>query len=304
MTRRRSRNRGGIPIFLAVGAGAVLAWWCRRSPSPPAPAEPPRVEQRTPAAPTAVIRPEATARKRDRAKTPADFEPAGERHGLLAVVLDDMGYDPSAITRLASFQLPLALSVIPTSPHVREASALARDKGWDLMVHLPMSPEIGAGEQGAIGPQDDDRAITVRVNEALDRVPGALGVNNHQGSRASADARVARAVLAAVKPRGLFFLDSRTSAATVLESEARAMGVPALSRDVFLDDAATEAASPGGAAEALDAAWKKALDTVARKGACVVIGHPHRATLDFLAARLPALKAAGITAVRVSELVD
>ena len=113
-----------------------------------------------------------------------------------------------------------------------------------------------------------------------------------------------RAVLSVVRERGLFFLDSRTSAATVAADEARALGLATIPRDVFLDDARTEAAAEGGVPEALSAAWTRALALAASKGHVVVIGHPGGASVDFLATHLPALEGRGVLRVRLSELVD
>ncbi|MEO6324835.1 MAG: divergent polysaccharide deacetylase family protein [Thermoanaerobaculia bacterium] len=236
---------------------------------------------------------------------PSDFEPAvaGSR-GVIALVLDDLGYDDGSLARLEAFSGPLAIAVIPSSPRAAQASALAKRKGWDLLVHLPMKAESASGEPEAIGPDDDDRTIARRVTRGLDLLPGAVGLNNHQGSRATADARVVRAMLRVVRDRGLFFLDSRTTAASVAESEARALGISTIRRDVFLDDAATEASAAGGRAEALAAAWANARAIARKKGHCVVIGHPHRETLQFLAAHLSELDGTTFERVRVSELVD
>jgi uncharacterized protein len=252
--------------------------------------------------PTARPTPRREARRTPGA-LPADFEAAGTG-GLLALVLDDVGFEDGSLARLASFDGPLALAVIPTAPRAREAALLAKKKGWDLLVHLPMDSEAGRPEPESLGSKDDDLTIRARVVNALERVPGAIGLNNHQGSAATQDARVARAILSVLQERRLFFVDSRTTAGSVAEKEARALGVPTVSRDVFLDDAAAEAAAPGGATEALDAAWKRAVDIAVRRSPCVVIAHPHRATLDFLAARLPALDAGAVRRVRVSELVE
>jgi polysaccharide deacetylase 2 family uncharacterized protein YibQ len=112
-----------------------------------------------------------------------------------------------------------------------------------------------------------------------------------------------RAVLAVVKEKGLFFLDSRTTNASVAEAESAGMGVPFLARDVFLDDVAAETAAKGGPPEALDAAWARAVALAAKRGEAVVIGHPRRETLAFLEKRLASEKSAGARLVRVSELV-
>jgi uncharacterized protein len=236
---------------------------------------------------------------------PSDFEPAvpGLR-GLIALVLDDLGYEDGSLARLEAFSGPLALAVIPSAPRAAEAAALAKRKGWDLLVHLPMMAEAVKGEQDSIGPDDDDRTIVERVTRGIDRLPGAVGLNNHQGSKATADTRVVRAMLRVVRDRGLFFLDSRTTVASVAESEARALGISTIRRDVFLDDSATEAHSVGGSPEALAAAWNRAFAIARQKGHCVVIGHPHRETLQFLAAHLSELDGTSMARVRVSELVD
>ena len=177
---------------------------------------------------------------------PSDFEPADRRRGgVVAVVVDDIGYDERALETLARWDAPFAVAVIPSAPFASRGVLLAREKGWDLLVHLPMEPESGPSEGEAIGVRDDDDAIRGRVLAALVKTPGAIGINNHQGSKATADVRVVRAVLGIVKERGLFFLDSRTTNASVAGAEAAAMRVPFLARDVFLDDVAAETSAKG-----------------------------------------------------------
>lgn len=263
-----------------------------------------RVSSPPPRRSTVPVRPTPRPAAAPTAVPPPDFEPGGGGRGVLAVVLDDIGFDGPSLRRLESVEGPLALAIIPGTPRGVEAAELARRKGWDVLVHLPMEGGDASQERETIGPENDDRTIRDRVNRAIDRVPGAIGLNNHQGSRATPDPRVMRLVLTVVKDRGLFFLDSRTSAASVGEKEARLLGVSTLSRDVFLDDAATEAASPAGAAGALAAAWERALGVVRTKGHCVVIGHPRSSTLDFLIPKLAGLERERVKRVRVSELVD
>lgn len=263
-----------------------------------------------PAAATPRPRPTATPRPARVEGVPSDFEPAEEspaatskkRRGVLAIVLDDVGWDRASLDRLEGFSGPLALAVMPDAPKTAEAAALAKRKGWDLLVHLPMAPSQGGGEPTAIGPGDSDAAIQARVEDALGKVTGAIGLNNHQGSRATSDVRVMRAVLSVVKRRGLFFLDSRTTASSVAESEARKMGVSTLRRDVFLDDAGEEAAA--GTTIALRESWDRALALAASQGHCVAIGHPRPETLSFLSSALREAEKKGLVRVKVSSLVD
>lgn len=305
MTRQKKRTRGGfrgvLLVFFGVALGVSTTLFvrgCSRRGEPPAPGA-------RPAPPRSAPHPTPPAAARPAPALPSDFEPADRRRGgVVAVVVDDVGYDERALETLARWDAPFAVAVIPSAPFASRAVSLAREKGWDLLVHLPMEPHSGPSEAEAIGAKDDDDAIRVRVLAALAKTPGAIGINNHQGSKATADTRVVRAVLGVVKERGLFFLDSRTTNASVAGVEAAAMRVPFLARDVFLDDAAAETSAKGGVPEALDAAWERVLALAAKKGQAIVIGHPRRETLAFLSERLELLgKKEGPKTVRVSELV-
>jgi uncharacterized protein len=303
VTRRPAKPIAGsgrrvLLVFLAVVAGVAGYWFCARKASrvpEPAPAPTPGPARAAPTPAAAPARPSGV---------PVDFEAAsGAQRGVVAIVIDDVGWDDTALTPLAALDAPLALSILPGTPRADEAIALAKRKGWDLMVHLPMEPESGKAEKETIRTSDDDAVIRARVLAALAKVPGAIGLNNHQGSKAMADPRVLGAVLLLVKEKGLFFLDSRTTPATQGEATAHALGVPFLSRDVFLDDAAAETKDPGGVPGALDAAWERAVSLATSKGEAVVIGHPHRESIAFLAAALPKLAARGLRPVKISELV-
>jgi polysaccharide deacetylase 2 family uncharacterized protein YibQ len=125
-------------------------------------------------------------------------------------------------------------------------------------------------------------------------VPHAAGVNNHQGSRATADPALMEALMPELRQRGLFFIDSRTSAATVAYQAAEHSGVRAASRKVFLDDTATR--------EAVLAQLELAARDAQHDGSAIAIGHPHPATIAALAEGVPALEARGIRIVFASEL--
>ena len=305
MSRGASRPTPGAArrvlfLFFAVFVGVAGYWYCSRRAGRP--------RETLPAVTPPPAKTPATASARPGLRPPGlppDFESAGPvARGLIAVVVDDVGYEEGALPRLARIEAPLALSVLPGTPHAAQAAALARRKGWDLMVHLPMEPESGKAERGSIGAADDGASIRARVSAAIDAIPGATGLNNHQGSKATADPRVMRDVLTVVKARGLFFLDSRTTPATAGERLAQEMKVPVLARDVFLDDAATEASDPAGGPGALEGAWDRALAHAAKNGRCVVIAHPHPESVEFLLKQLPALGSHGLRAIRVAELLD
>jgi polysaccharide deacetylase 2 family uncharacterized protein YibQ len=166
-----------------------------------------------------------------------------------------------------------------------------------------MESKSGSAEPSTIRGKATDTEIQTAVERMADLIPGAIGVNNHQGSVGTADRRVMTAVLRVVKEKHLFFLDSRTTSASVAVEEARRLGVSVKARDVFLDDP-DAGRDAGGKTEGLGKAWEKAMKIVGERGDCVVIGHPSPETVAFLAAEIPKAKKRGIRFVRVSELVD
>lgn len=273
-----------------LGGAAVYVFGPRLS----QPAGDRRDEESPKTTPTKVV-PTPVAGTSNHPDTPTDFEPAGGGRGVIALVLDDLGNGEPAIVRAGQLPGPIALAVFPDAPASGSAASLARRKGWDLLVHLPLRAESGVSRPDAISSADTDQEIAEATARAIERLPGAIGVNNHQGSAAMADRRVVRALLQTVRDRHLFFLDSRTTPARVAEEEARSLGAPVLMRDIFLD-----AEGEVGMA----AAWEKAQKLALRKGSAIVIAHPHPETLEFLARELPRLDGRGLRLVKVSELVD
>lgn len=314
MTPRRRKGGGrtlaGFFLVLLGAIGGAALFWAlsgcpssRRTPAPGPTPSPRRSPTPAPAKPSA----QAPTSRGGAEAPPVDFESSGEPgKGVIAVVLDDVGHPGRALEEIGALRGPLALAVLPEAQRAAEAVDLAREKGWDLLVHLPMEPAkgMGKGEPGAVGAGLSDTEVGALVRGAVGRLPGAVGINNHQGSGATADRRVVDGVLRVALEKGLFFLDSRTTAATVVVAEARRLGVPVLSRDVFLDDRATEEKAEGGPPEALAAAWERARALARKRGQCVVIGHPHPSTLEFLSRELPLLPKDGLKLVKLSELVE
>jgi uncharacterized protein len=223
-------------------------------------------------------------------------EAAGEYGARLAIIIDDMGIDPAAAETVLNFPVPVTLSVLPYQAHSSEIAEEAFRRGDEVMLHLPMQSENSAIRPESIELRVDTptRDVDHILGEMLDSVPHAAGVNNHEGSLATADPQLMAALMASLRARNLFFIDSRTTAATVAYDAARQAGVPAAYRKVFLDDVETREA----VLRQLDLAARDA----ARQGWCIAIGHPHPETLAALAEALPQLQAHGIHFVLASAL--
>jgi len=216
----------------------------------------------------------------------------------IAVLIDDLGNDRAALERVVRWSEPVAGAVLPQlSGSTSAAEELARS-GKEVLLHLPMEPKGFPGVRpgpGVVLVSQSDAEIRRTIAEDLASVPRAAGVNNHMGSLATADRRVMGVVASELSRRRLFFVDSRTTDATVAAEAAAAVGVPCVSRRVFLDDVQTEAAVARSLEE---------LVTRARaEGFALAIGHPHPATLAVLERELPHMNRRGVRLVKVSELV-
>jgi uncharacterized protein len=161
----------------------------------------------------------------------------------IAVVIDDFGNSMQGTEQMLQLPIKLTVAVMPFLPTTKQDAEAAHAKGHDVIVHLPMEPVRGPRSwlgPGAITTNLTNEEIRKRVEAAIADVPHAIGMNNHMGSKATADKRVMRIVLQVCKDKGLFFLDSRTSYKTVVPKVAQEVGVITLHNDVFLDDIYTQ----------------------------------------------------------------
>ena len=219
------------------------------------------------------------------------------RSARLAIVVDDLGNDRAAGDAIIALPFPVTISVLPDRPYSAETAQGAFRHGKQVLLHLPMEANSGGalpeGRELRVGMPAED--VPTALAGMLATVPHAVGVNNHEGSRATSDPALMNALMPALRERGLFFIDSRTTAATVAYDAAERFGVAAASRKVFLDDLQTR--------EAIDAQLDLAANDAIRDGSAIAIGHPHPETIAALSENLSSLQASGIRLVFASELV-
>jgi hypothetical protein len=218
------------------------------------------------------------------------------REARLAIVIDDVGYSLSGLKQFLLLPYPLAFSVLPDLPHSREAGRLIAAAGKELLVHMPMEPASGSNPgPGAVLSVQSDEEILALLDRSLERLPQAVGLNNHMGSLATADRRVMGVVLGFLRGRDLFFLDSRTTADTVGPELAGRLGVRLLERDVFLDNE--------NSAAYIEAAMRRGVRTAQARGSAVLIGHVQNVELaGELKRLLPQLAGQGVELVAPSVL--
>ena len=233
------------------------------------------------------------------ARSPAPALQGGSESGpKLAIILDDMGYDRAAAEAALTLSFPITLSVIPHLPLSAEVAEETYRRGDQVLLHLPMEAEADQAKAEAIELRVGMKADQVErdLDGMLETVPHAAGVNNHQGSRATADATLMAELMPALRRRGLFFIDSRTTAATVAHDTAERAGVRSASRKVFLDDTPRR--------DAILAQLDLAARDAARDGYAIAIGHPHPETIAALVEAAPRLEARGVRFVFVSQVVQ
>jgi polysaccharide deacetylase 2 family uncharacterized protein YibQ len=220
---------------------------------------------------------------------------AASRRPRLAIVIDDLGSDRAQADALFQLSYPLTLSVLPHLPDSAEIAEEAHRRGYQVMLHLPMASTAGEKDEPVeLLPGMDANTVGKTFAAMLETVPYAAGVNNHEGSLGTSDRTLMNELMPLLHQHKLFFIDSRTTAATVAETAAHSAGVPAASRNVFLDDEQ----SPG----AIRKQYALALRDAREKGSALAIGHPHPETLQVLTEMLPEAERQGVMLVFASDL--
>lgn len=216
--------------------------------------------------------------------------------GRLAVVIDDAGLDLESQRIYEEIGVPLTLAVMPNKMYTSEAAAEWSRYGMPVILHQPMEPVSGSGmEEKTILTSMSDEAIRYMLKESLEQIPQAVGINNHQGSRATTDARVMRVVMNELSHRGLFFLDSRTNTTTAADSAAVSYGVPYARNDLFVDNSADEGE--------IRAMIQEGANRAKASGSYIIIGHCRPHTAAAFRDIVPQLQAQGIEFVYVSSLL-
>jgi len=193
----------------------------------------------------------------------------------LVIVIDDLGQNLEQAKDLLDLALPLTFSVLPNLPATRDVEALAAKAGMEVILHQPMEAATQPREEpSTLKPAMSVPEVAAVLAANLAQLPHAAGVSNHTGSKATEDPVLMAAVMAALKDKGLFFLDSLTTSKSVAAAQAARLGVPTLARNVFLDN------ERGQQAALLQLA--QAEKEARAKGRAIAIGHPYPETIAAL----------------------
>lgn len=207
----------------------------------------------------------------------AEEKPEKPARNKVALIIDDMGYSLEAINTISSLGRPITVAIIPYSPLALETASISKENNLEVILHLPLE-SINNDERNNVegmvysGMSEEDIIKTVEKN--LSQVPYIQGVNNHMGSKVTANSRLMQIILQLLKEKNLFFIDSRTTGSSVAYNIAQKLGIPSAYRHVFLDGELDETYIKGQLLELFEQAQ--------RNGFALGICHPTDETLNVL----------------------
>ena len=208
--------------------------------------------------------------------------------GNIVIIIDDFGYrDDNVSEGFLSLDADITFAIIPGHQNSKVFAAKADQNGYEVIVHMPMEStnETRGEEEYKLTTSMTSDEIESKVEEVISEFPEAVGMNNHQGSKATSDKRIMNIVGNVLKRHGKYFIDSRTSSETVAETTMRSRGVPTIRRHVFLDNEDKY--------NKIREQLYKLADKAELKGLAVGIGHAKTNTLKVLKQEIPRLKEHG-----------
>ncbi len=251
---------------------------------------------------TPVFRPKLKERQKpevvkvpDAIVPPAPLKRVGKGNRI-AIILDDGGYPLSeGALELVKEGWPITVSVLPFLDYSKKTAKLVKENNGEVMLHLPMEADQPTNLKETILMDMKEDEIRENVRVAIEAIPHISGVNNHMGSKATADVKTMEIVLSEIKKKGLYFVDSVTTEKSCAAKLARAMGLPTGIRKVFLDNEDDQ--------EYVAKQFSILLQIARKDGEAIAIGHiTKRSTIAFLKEELPRIKEKGYELVWASEI--
>ena len=228
--------------------------------------------------------------------TPRPEPPPGKR-GRLAILLDDGGQSFDLVAVAGKLPPEVGVAVLPFLPYSAETAFAMNETGHEIWLHLPMEA-VGDSDPGpgALMVDMSNAELRDAVYVAINNIPHVVGINNHMGSKATANLRMMTSMMQDLASMDLAFLDSRTTVDTVAEEAARIQGVRTGRRHVFLDNERTK--------KAIREQLEEAVYRARMEGEIIAIGHLTEVTIDVLASKLPGLGDRGVDLARPTELLN
>ena len=211
-----------------------------------------------------------------------------DKPATIVLIIDDMGNGLQSGRRAIALPGPINYAFLPNRPSSKVLAELAHQQGKEIMLHIPMSNVLGHNTgPGTLQPIMNRRQFLATLHNNLESIPHVRGVNNHMGSLLTQLREPMHWLMAELKQRNLYFIDSRTSPLSVAEALANSHQLATRRRDVFLDNERDPAA--------IATQFERLITRAKQQGIAVAIGHPHPETLEFLERAIPTLADRGVT---------
>ncbi len=217
----------------------------------------------------------------------------------VAIVIDDLGMDTKQAREILSLPAKITFAVMPGLAQSKKVAELAKQNSREVLIHLPMEyrGKNGKPSPGMLRSDMTPMEFLTTVSDDVESVPGAIGINNHEGSALTENKEAMKFLMAELKARNLMFLDSLTSAQSVAYSTAKEFGLKTAKRDVFLDN---DSDNPASIRKQLD----ELVDIARKNGKAIGIGHPHPATVIELRKWLAEASSQGVEIVPLTRLMQ
>jgi hypothetical protein len=222
----------------------------------------------------------------------------------VAFVLDDWGYNINNIDALFKIDRPITLAVLPHLRYSKEISnrAIKSGREYDIILHLPLESKSGkAPERDTIRRNMEKNRVLSILKADIESIPGAIGVSNHQGSRATENKEIMKIILGELKKRNLFFLDSRTTPVSVCGSISEKIGLKYAQRSVFLDLSQEKEEKQYRAY--IKKQIRELINIAKVRGSAIAIGHDKKLTLEVIKDSIPDIEKENIKIVPLKKLV-
>jgi len=285
---KRSTNKITFLLFLAGIAAGLVVFIFYKICVPP-----------SPAAHKAAKKPAVHAKKTPAAAAIIVPGPVVRAAPKIAIVLDDFGYNYKNVEAVFNLKTPVTFSILPYHPYSRTIAKRVHEKGYEEILHLPLEPYEN---EKNVKPESNCITVNMKKEEALKKltkaledVPYATGISNHQGSKATEDEALMQAIFAELKTRKLFFLDSLVTSKSLCKKAAKDAGIGFGRRSVFLDNKED--------LEYIRTQMQQLVKKAKKVGSAVGIGHDREKTIAALAILLPEAQKEGVEFVFLSELI-
>ena len=237
---------------------------------------------------------EATSETSAQSLNPDMLDP--NKH-YISIIIDDIGNNGALGRRAVNLPGEVTYAVLPHTPFGAQLAEAAHLAHKEIMLHAPMSnqAQLPLGP-GALTAELSKEAFIEVLNNAIDAIPYLQGINNHMGSALTEQELPMQWVMEVLNERKLYFVDSRTTAASVAANVAKAHEIPNITRNVFLDNETTH--------ESIDKEFKRMVKQAQEYGSSVGIGHPYKETLEYLEVAIPELEQQGVELIFASKMIQ